>query len=393
MGTHPPTRADSITEALHGVTISDPYRWLEDESSAEVQAWMNVQDAHARATSRRCPGRDELAARFRELFYYDAVSAPSHRKGRYFYTRKHADKEKTIVYWKQGENGEERVLFDPNTLERRRQQGPRRLVADARRQVRRVLDQARTTPTRRRRTCIDVATGKDLPDAIEGTKYARRIVDARRQRLLLHVGPADQRRGHDRGSPRLRRGALPRARHRSGEGSDRSTSAPATRRRSSAAASRSMATGCVAVDLARLELDRRLPQGRAQPMRRGRTVVEGVDATFERRRVARPDLPHDERRRAALSRLQGRSDEAASARRGRRSSRRARRRSRACRSSASTSSPTYLRNAATRSRCTISTASSCARSRCPRSAARVASAAIPTRTPATSRTPRSPSRR
>src|ERR1041384_3680471 len=58
------------------------------------------------------PHRDDWVARLKQVFYFDAISAPVHRKGRYFYTRKHADKEKTIVYWKHGEAGAEKVLFD-----------------------------------------------------------------------------------------------------------------------------------------------------------------------------------------------------------------------------------------------------------------------------------------
>ena len=95
MATPPSTRTDAITETLHGVTVADPYRWLEDEHAPEVQAWMSAQDEYTRAELAKLPGRDELAARFRELFYYDAVSAPAHCKGRYFYTRKHADNAST----------------------------------------------------------------------------------------------------------------------------------------------------------------------------------------------------------------------------------------------------------------------------------------------------------
>src|SRR5207237_47563 len=80
-------------------------RVLEDERAEEVQAWMKTQDDYARGELAKLPGRDELARRLAQLLYYDAVGAPSHHGGRYFYTRKHADKEKTIVYWKQGEHG------------------------------------------------------------------------------------------------------------------------------------------------------------------------------------------------------------------------------------------------------------------------------------------------
>src|SRR5687767_8100106 len=108
----PDTRVVDATDTLHGMSVADPYRWLEDETSAEVQAWMTAQDGYARAELARAPSRDELAARLKQLFYFDAISAPTRRNDRYFYTRKHADKEKSIVYWKQGEAGAEQVLFD-----------------------------------------------------------------------------------------------------------------------------------------------------------------------------------------------------------------------------------------------------------------------------------------
>jgi prolyl oligopeptidase len=166
----PETKKDAIVDTIYGKQIADPYRWLEDEKSADVQAWMNAQDAYARGELAKAPGREALAARLKELFYYDAISAPSHRKGRYFYTRKHANKEKTVVYWKQGEKGEEKVLFDPNTWSTDGTKGlggwspswDGKYVAYAVKE-----NNSDETSTR----IIDVATGKDLPDLITGTKY------------------------------------------------------------------------------------------------------------------------------------------------------------------------------------------------------------------------------
>jgi prolyl oligopeptidase len=167
----PPTRRDDLVETLHGQTVADPYRWLEDEHAPEVVSWMDAQDAYARAELAKLPGRDAIAARLREVFYFDALGAPTHRKGRYFYSRKHADKEKTVVYWKQGERGAEQVLFDPNTWSTDGSSGlggwwPSRdgkYVAYAKKE-----NNADETVTYLR----DVATGKDLPDVIAGTKYA-----------------------------------------------------------------------------------------------------------------------------------------------------------------------------------------------------------------------------
>jgi prolyl oligopeptidase len=112
---YPPTRAEPVVDTLHGVPVADPYRWLEDETSPEVQAWMKAQDALTRELLARLPARDALARRFTELFYVDSVSEPVRRGNRFFYARTHKDKEKSVVYWREGERGEERVLLDPNT--------------------------------------------------------------------------------------------------------------------------------------------------------------------------------------------------------------------------------------------------------------------------------------
>src|SRR2546421_2411567 len=112
---YPPSRRVDVKDVLHGIEVPDPYRWLEDGKSPEVQAWMKAQDDFARARLARLPDRDAIAARLKELLYLDALSAPLHRGHNFFYTRRHATKEKSVVYWKSGKEGTEQVLFDPNT--------------------------------------------------------------------------------------------------------------------------------------------------------------------------------------------------------------------------------------------------------------------------------------
>ncbi|TMB01961.1 MAG: S9 family peptidase, partial [Deltaproteobacteria bacterium] len=91
---YPPTRRAESVETLHGVRVPDPYRWLEDEKSPEVQAWMDAQDGFTRAHLRGLPGRDAIARRLSELLYVDVLGAPRHRGNRYFYARQFATKEK-----------------------------------------------------------------------------------------------------------------------------------------------------------------------------------------------------------------------------------------------------------------------------------------------------------
>src|SRR5262245_56443582 len=66
---YPASRRDNVVDRVHGVDVRDPYRWLEDASKPEVQAWMKAQDDYARIRLAALPGRDALAARLREVFY------------------------------------------------------------------------------------------------------------------------------------------------------------------------------------------------------------------------------------------------------------------------------------------------------------------------------------
>ncbi len=111
----PMTRRDDVKDTLHGTVVEDPYRWLEDGKAPEVQAWMTAKDSVARAELARLPEREAIAARLKELFYIDSLGAPQRRGNRYFYRRRLATKEKAIIYWKEGKDGKEQVLFDPNT--------------------------------------------------------------------------------------------------------------------------------------------------------------------------------------------------------------------------------------------------------------------------------------
>ena len=113
--TQPVSRQVDVVDTLFGVEVPDPYRWLEDEKSPEVQAWMDAQDAYTRQRIGGFPGRDAVVERLGALAYVDSVKVPVKRGGRFFYRRTFADKEKAILYWKQGEAGEEKVLLDPNT--------------------------------------------------------------------------------------------------------------------------------------------------------------------------------------------------------------------------------------------------------------------------------------
>jgi prolyl oligopeptidase len=112
----PLARRQRIVETLHGLPIADPYRWLEDARSSATQGWVAAEDSYARRLLGRLPGRDLIAARLKRLSYIDWIGAPIRRGMRYFFSRQHADREKIVHYWREGEHGKPRVLIDPNLL-------------------------------------------------------------------------------------------------------------------------------------------------------------------------------------------------------------------------------------------------------------------------------------
>jgi prolyl oligopeptidase len=167
---YPASRRADVVETHHGVQIHDPYRWLEDSTQPEVQDWMKAQDSYARAHLAKLPGRDALAARLAEVFYFDALGAPVHRGDRYFFTRKHKDQEKAVLYWKQGERGADKVLLDPNQWST---DGSSSLKGWWPSSDGRYLAYNRSEHNADETTMaiLEVASGKPLKETIPGTKY------------------------------------------------------------------------------------------------------------------------------------------------------------------------------------------------------------------------------
>src|SRR5437870_10310365 len=73
----PATPIEPVTEVLHGVEITDPYRWLEDQNSPRTRKWIEEQSAYTRAYFDAIPGRDRIRKRVEELLAgKDVVSEP-----------------------------------------------------------------------------------------------------------------------------------------------------------------------------------------------------------------------------------------------------------------------------------------------------------------------------
>jgi prolyl oligopeptidase len=113
---YPETRRLDLVEELHGRPVADPYRWLEDASSAETGEWLTAQGdlfAHEQA---RWPGRERLRSRLVELMAAGVVGPPIWRGERRFFMRRTAEQEHAVLLTIDPD-GTERVLIDPMALD------------------------------------------------------------------------------------------------------------------------------------------------------------------------------------------------------------------------------------------------------------------------------------
>jgi prolyl oligopeptidase len=114
---YPATRTDNIVDLHHGERIIDPFRWLEDGESAETVAWTAAQNAATRRYLDAAPARGAIRRRLEQLLTIGAVSAPAPARGRYFYQRRDGTQNQPVLYLREGVDGEDQAILDPNHLD------------------------------------------------------------------------------------------------------------------------------------------------------------------------------------------------------------------------------------------------------------------------------------
>ena len=113
---YPETKTVSQQDNYHGTVVSDPYRWLEEEKSEEVSAWVESQNTLARPYLAELPSRERYKERLTALWDYEKYSTPYMVNGKLFYSYNDGLQNQYVLYMADGVNGEPEVLIDPNTL-------------------------------------------------------------------------------------------------------------------------------------------------------------------------------------------------------------------------------------------------------------------------------------
>jgi prolyl oligopeptidase len=118
----PETRVAVVSDMYHGVSVADPYRWLEEGESTEVQAWTNLQNARTRRYMDTATSRPELLADLSETLRKGSIGMPAVRKDlktglrSYFHTRREGAQNQPVLYLRTSVTGADAPLLDPSTL-------------------------------------------------------------------------------------------------------------------------------------------------------------------------------------------------------------------------------------------------------------------------------------
>ena len=112
--TYPESKKVDQVDDYFGTKVADPYRWLEDENSAETKAWVENENKITFAYLDKIPYREKLKARLTELYNYPRISAPFRRGDTYFFTKNDGLQNQSVYYIQKGVNGKPEVFLDPN---------------------------------------------------------------------------------------------------------------------------------------------------------------------------------------------------------------------------------------------------------------------------------------
>ncbi|MFT7335514.1 MAG: prolyl oligopeptidase [Porticoccaceae bacterium] len=112
---YPETKKGETVDLYFGTEVNDPYRWLEDDRSAETAAWVEAQNKVTYGYLEQIPFRDALKNRLEKLWNYEKISAPF-IEGNFTYYYKNDGLQNQSVLYRKDKAGKESIFLDPNTF-------------------------------------------------------------------------------------------------------------------------------------------------------------------------------------------------------------------------------------------------------------------------------------
>lgn len=168
---YPVSKTVDQVDDYHGTKVSDPYRWLEDVDSPETHAWVAAQNEVTFAFLETIPQRETYRERMTEIWNYTRYGTPYKKGDRTFYFKNDGLQNQAVLYVQDNDHAEPRILLDPNTLSA---DGTVSLGDYSISEDGRWMAWSTSVSGSDWRTWYirDIATGKDLSDSVEWSKFS-----------------------------------------------------------------------------------------------------------------------------------------------------------------------------------------------------------------------------
>ena len=113
---YPKSRKADVVDVLHGTSVEDPYRWLEDTGSAETRAWVAAQNKVTFGYLAKITERAAIKKRLTKIWNYERFGTPFKKGGRYFFSKNDGLQNQSVLFVAESLRARPRVLLDPNKL-------------------------------------------------------------------------------------------------------------------------------------------------------------------------------------------------------------------------------------------------------------------------------------
>ncbi|MDI1354893.1 MAG: prolyl oligopeptidase family serine peptidase [bacterium] len=113
---YPVTEKQTQTDDYFGTKVEDPYRWLEDDRSANTAEWVKRENSFTEDYLKMMPARARLKARLTELWNFNKQTAPYKKGDLFFCSRNNGLQNQSVLFVMNTLSDVGEVLLDPNTL-------------------------------------------------------------------------------------------------------------------------------------------------------------------------------------------------------------------------------------------------------------------------------------
>src|SRR5512138_703043 len=114
--TYPVTQKVDTVDDYFGTKIADPYRWLENDTSAATAEWVKQENEVTNGYLSQIPFRDKIREKLTRIWDYPKIGVPFKEGPYYFFFKNNGLQNQAVFFVREGLEGEPRILLDPNTL-------------------------------------------------------------------------------------------------------------------------------------------------------------------------------------------------------------------------------------------------------------------------------------